>query len=766
MKAQERSLTKSPERRARGGARRWSMRLALAGVIMAGAGLAAAGVDGNEWHRWRGPEDTGASRATGLVESWTEADENLLWKADVAGRSTPIIMDGRVYVIHLVGDKATWKEEVVCLDESDGRILWKFAFPLFHTDVPADRVGWTSLAGDPETGNVYAHGVQGLFYCFDKRGNVKWVRSLTEEFNRISGYGGRTHTPIVDGDKVIISFLNSGLGSQGPARHRYLAMNKRTGEVIYWASPGGAPLDTTFSVPTVAVINGVRQMIAANGDGWVYGMKADTGEKIWGFQLSKRGLNSSLVVSGNRVYAMHSEDNVDNTEFGRVVCIDATGEGDVTKTHEVWRKEGFRAGYASPVLAEGRLYVLDNSGNLACLDPETGKEFWNIKTGKTSWGSPVWADGKIYVPEVDGAFHIVRAGEHSASIISTRHFKHPEIPLVDIRGCAAVANGKVFVLTRDGLYCLGKKDYKREEIEVADPPSVGEADDVPAHLQIVPGEIHLTPGERVKFQAHAYDFKGRHIGVAKGVEWAVTGLDGELKNGRFRASDDPTGQFGLVSATLNTPAGEVKAEARVRVYIELPFEEDFESFEAGKPGPSDWLGGSPVRFSIVDDGGNKVYRAQSEDARFQRSEVQMGPWTLKDYTLQVDMRAHERRRQRPDMGVLNSRYRIDLQGTLDEFRIVGWIPMPRVLKQEPMEMEPGVWYRLKSRVDHLPEGQGAVVRAKIWNRDEAEPETWIELEDPAPYTSGSPGLAAFALGEVDFDNIKITPSEPLAAAAE
>jgi hypothetical protein len=604
-----------------------------------------------------------------------------------------------------------------------------------------------------------------MFYCFDKRGRVKWERSLTEEFNRISGYGGRTHTPVVEGDKVIVSFLNSGLGAQGPGRHRYLAMDKKTGEVIYWATPGVQPLDTTFSVPTFAVINGVKQMIAGNADGWIYGMKADTGEKIWGFQLSKRGINASVVVQGNKAYAMHSEDNVDDTSLGRIVCIDVTGEGDVTKTHEIWRKNEFRAGYASPALAEGRLYALDNGGNLICLDAETGKTYWQIKVGKIAWGSPVWADGKIYVPEVDGEFHIVRAGEHSASIISSRLFTHPDIPLVDLRGCPAIANGKLFVMTRDALYCVGSENYKEKDIEIADLPELEEADAAATHLQIVPGEAHLDPGGTVKFTAHTYDFKGRHIGTVKDVEWTVKGLDGKMSKNRFQAADGIRGQFGLVEATYKTPAGELTAESRVRVHIGLPYEEDFEGLEAGKPGPNHWLGGSPVRFKVFEEEGNKFYRAQADNPQFLRSEVYLGPWRMSDYTIQVDMRANEKKRKLPDMGLINSRYQSGIRGTTDEFRIVGWIPMPRVLEVKEMPMEPDVWYRLKTRVDAAKDGKSAVVRSKIWKRDEAEPEAWtLELEDPAPYIQGSPALASFSLGEVDYDNIKLWPTEPLPIA--
>src|SRR5436190_1220376 len=56
--------------------------------------------NGNDWFNWRGPEFNGVSRETGLVSSWTKEDENLIWKAPVGGRSTPIIMNGRLYIIH------------------------------------------------------------------------------------------------------------------------------------------------------------------------------------------------------------------------------------------------------------------------------------------------------------------------------------------------------------------------------------------------------------------------------------------------------------------------------------------------------------------------------------------------------------------------------------------------------------------------------------------------------------------------------------------
>ena len=164
--------------------------------------------------------------------------------------------------------------------------------------------------------------------------------------------------------------------------HRYLAMDKRTGEVVWWAMPGGKPEDTTYSTPVVAVVDGRRLLIGGNADGGIYAMNARTGERVWGFRLSQRGVNANVVVDGCRVYAAHCDENYDSVAMGRVVCIDARGSGDITKTHELWRRDGLEIGYASPLLHNGRLYVVANSGVLFCLDAKTARRFgarwWDV----------------------------------------------------------------------------------------------------------------------------------------------------------------------------------------------------------------------------------------------------------------------------------------------------------------------------------------------------------------------------------------------------
>ncbi|MXW79456.1 MAG: PQQ-binding-like beta-propeller repeat protein, partial [Gemmatimonadetes bacterium] len=433
--------------------------------------LAASSAYPADWPSWRGPTQNGVSEETGLVASWSP-----IWHAEFTGRSTPIVLDGRVFVIGRRGEGIEHEGVVAAFDAQDGTLLWEHAYNIFHTTIPFNRVGWASLAGDPETGYVYAHTVSGLFLCFDRDGKVVWSRSLTEEFGRISGYGGRVHTPVVDEDLVIISYLSSNWGSHTPGRHRYFAFDKRSGELVWIATPGGRPLDTTYSVPVVATINGVRLLIGGNADGSIYAMKIRTGESVWGFKLSRRGINSSVVAAGDKVYAAHSEENLDNTALGRVVCIDATG-------NEVWRYDGVFAGYSSPIVHDGRLYITDNSANIHALDAETGQVHWIHNIGTVGKGSPVLADNRLYAPEVNGRFAIVAPDSDTAETLDLAEIAMPDGRPAELFGSPAVAYGRIYLSTEAGVYCLGDPaaQFKVSATAANYPREQAPADATPAH---------------------------------------------------------------------------------------------------------------------------------------------------------------------------------------------------------------------------------------------------------------------------------------------
>ena len=191
--------------------------------LLFGVTAASAG----DWIHWRGPNHNGTSNETGLVSNWQIDGENMAWKVDFIGRSTPIILNGKVYVIGRTGDGITMQKRVACFDAESGKMIWEHNSNVTHTTVPFTRVGWASMAGDAETGNVYAFGVDGIFTCYDgATGKIVWEHSHHEEYFRFSGYGGRTNTPFIDEDLIIISHVNNSWGDQQPMRPRFLAHDK------------------------------------------------------------------------------------------------------------------------------------------------------------------------------------------------------------------------------------------------------------------------------------------------------------------------------------------------------------------------------------------------------------------------------------------------------------------------------------------------------------------------------------------------------------
>ena len=677
-------------------------------------------------------------------------------------------MDGRVFAIMPVGEGPRSGERVVALDAATGQKVWERRFNVFHTDIVENRVGWTALAGDPETGLIYAHATGGELFCFNRDGEQIWKVSMTEELGRISGYGGRLHTPIVDEGRVIVSFLNSNWGNHGRPLHRYVAFDKRTGEIDWWSAPGGAPLDTTYSTPVVAVIGGKRMLVAPAADGNVYGMLARNGQKVWTFRLSKRGLNSSVVVDGDRVFVSHSEENLETPKMGSLVCIDGSKQGDITETGLLWRRDGYTFGYASPALANGRLYAVDNSANLYSIDPQTGDIHWKYSIGRVGKGSPVVTrDGVIYVGSQNGAFHILRDEGDRCVSLDRELFQRPDGAVEEIFGSPAIVNGRVYFMTRYAVFCLGKPgqtaksgqpDPGPQETAVAEPGSKGS-------LKLVPAEVTLPPGGKVKLKALQFDSVGS-LPTSVSVEWSVKGVPGKVgSDGTFTASGEQAYSAGLVSAKGD--AG-LSATARVRITPSLPIHEDFESIKTGTVPPG-WVGVGAKTQVVEQDG--KVLKKLASKARpsppFMRLRAYATPPIEGGYTVQADLLGKlARKRFKPDMGLINSRYRFIMMGMRKKLRIETWSPMPRLRHDVAFPWNPESWYRAKFAVKL--EGDQARIRAKVWPKGEAEPDTWnIEVMDPHPNREGSAGIYGYSVGttsksdgpEILFDNFKVMKND-------
>ena len=729
-----------------------SLRKYLAPLVVCVSILVPAAAAGQQWASWRGPDQNGVSDQSGLVSEWSRTGDNLIWSDNWIGRSTPAVFDGRACANGRSGDGVSKQEVVACWNAEDGTKLWEHKYNIANTTVPFNRVGWGNVTGDPETGYLYAMNIDGHLNVFDRDGGTVWSWRLAEELGRASGYGGRTSTPVIDEDRVILSVIGGMWGEYaGPPRHRYVAFDKRTGEVMWISTPGGNVADmNTQSVPIITVINGRRLLIDGNADGHIYALLARTGEKVWDFHLSQRGINVSPVIEGTTVYAAHSEENVDSGYMGRVVAIDATGSGDVTATHELWRADEVAVGFSTPAYHDGRLYLIDNSANLSALDAGSGAELWTTSVGNVGKSSPVWADGKLYVTEVNGNVTILQPGADGATVLDHEELHVEDGRYAEIYGSFAPAYGRLYLTSESGIYCIGDPDAPFEANDAPAPArGVETAPGEAASLQVVPAEVILSAGESASFRVLAFDANGRALGE-RSAQWSIEGLPGSSvsADGMLQSGSGAPNHGGKVMAS----AGGLSAIAQVRVFAPLPWSENFEN---GRP--PFWIGGGGS-LRAVDEGGQQMLRKGPSRTGIHRHALYMGPADMSGYTVQADAMATLKGRRRADLGVINSGYTLDLQGNAQRIQLQSWAAELRIDERVPFEWQPDVWYTLKLRVDI--EGDRALIRGKVWPRDDSEPADWtITTEDPLPVRQGSPGLVAYSPNDIFYDNVTVMENQ-------
>ena len=715
---------------------------------------AFAGTD--QWTHWRGASQQGTAEARGLPSTWSQSGENLLWHAPYGTRTAPLVMDGHVYLINLAGTGETAQERVMALDFNTGKVVWEHRFNVFLTDIVAHRVGNAALAADPETGYIYAHGVQGLFMCLDRDGKLVWEHSLTEQFGRISGYGGRVHSPFIDGDKVLIGVMNSSWGPHARPNHRFLALDKKTGETLWWSTTSGRPLDTTYSIPLLATVDDQRLFFSGMADGTIQALRADTGELVWSHPFSKRGINVSPAYADGRVFIGHSEENLESADMGRLLALDAaTGK-------ELWRIDGLAVGYSSPTLADNLLMVSDNSGNLYGIDPATGKELWSFNYGTAARGSGVYVDGKVYIGEMNGAYHILEVSRKGAKRLDEEVFRQEDGSPIEIFGSPAVAQNRVLLPTIQDIYCISteKKGAKAAKARRAKSQKSPKGSGKAASIQLVPAETWVSAGDSVSYEVKAFDAKGRTLGEVK-AELALKGLPGKLSGTTFTASATTNTSGGVVTAKY----GDLETSARLRVFPKLPYTEDFEDLKEGVP-PAGWITSKSKSQVVAFDGGKVLKKlANNPYPPFARMRNYVMPPLPAGYTVQADVYGKaKRKRFVPDMGLINSRYFMIMMGTVRKrvVRLVTWDPMPRLQVDVPFAWEAEKWYSAKLSYD-IVDGKG-IVRGKVWERGTQEPEAWtIEMTDPAPNTGGSPGLYGYSVAitdtspgtEIFYDNVKV-----------
>ncbi len=763
----------------------------LFGLVLLSAFSASSAVKSADWTHWRGPAQNGHSLEKGLPGEFDPALKekgNVIWTAPFGGRAAPLVMDGRIYVLQGFGDGLGESERVVCLEEKSGKKLWEHVERIYHSDIVSSRLGWTPLAADPANGTVFAHTTAGNLICLDNTGKLVWERQLTEEFGRVSGYGGRIVAPTFDSGLVIVGMLNSSWGDQARGANRFLAFDGKTGTVV-WINDTNLPLKVTYqSNPIVSVIGGQRLLITGASDGAIHAFKVRTGERVWNYAFSGGSVNPSPVVNGNLVYCSHGEENPGGGIIGKVICLDAGQLDPVTKKPKlVWEySKGQRFGLSSPALADGVLYVPEDSGDLFAFDAVNGKVLWRYRYATEIRGAPLVADGKLYIFDVKGRMSILKLNgkkapdEDDTFLYIVKETVKGKTVQTETNGTPIAVNGRLYFNTRTDLFCIG--DPKAKPVEVKYPPMPAETEYKPnavAGARLFPAEITVTPGATVKFAVVYVDANGREVksDLADKADWSIalpaktpTGaqppalvgtLTGTVTQATLALEKNPA-QQGYVDFKLGT----ITARARVRVAPVLPARTDFDKAPAGAS-PGGWVNTNGKYLIKKLPDGNQVLMKTNTDARppLAKAIAYITVPSASDYTIQADIMGGLVRDKLPDGGLVNSRYTLVLDGKPDAetkkrtIRITSWEVKPRINAVATFDWQPNTWYTMKLAIEHKP--NSAVLRGKVWKKGEPEPAAWtVEFEDTAPNRVGAAGLYGYIPNVIDNDG-KIEPGSEL-----
>ncbi len=415
------------------------------------------------WPHWRGPFFNGSTDEENLPTHWTTT-ENVVWSAPLAGAAaaTPIVWEDRVFLSGIDAERDAL--EARCVSRADGRLLWR-------QDVArgiAKDYRSNFASGSPVTDGevvVFFYG-SGDVVCFDLDGNRLWARNIQQDYGEFAFLWTFSSSPTLYDGKLYIQVLQRDVPVQGRGfddrknQSYLLALSPKTGKT-FWrhVRPSDAVGESreAFSTPVPFVFEGRSELLILGGDA-LTGHDPASGEELWrwGQWNPRRITHWRLVpspVAGDGVILACVP------KRGPVFAI-AAGQSGVLDEHAVvWESDPtskVSADVPTPAFYDGDFFIMnDIQRTLSRVDAQTGDVTWQLTMpGRGKYeASPLAADGKIYLVDFFGEVAVVDAA--GGTLIN----KVPmDDPLDDevVRSSVVAAHGQLLIRTTRRLYCVGR----------------------------------------------------------------------------------------------------------------------------------------------------------------------------------------------------------------------------------------------------------------------------------------------------------------------
>ena len=390
------------------------------------------------WTRFRGPNGQGISSEVNLPVTWS-AEDNVAWKTSIAGKgwSSPIVYDEHVFLTATTDEGVSC--QVICVNRKDGSVAWQTEV---HRQKPGTKRRQNSYATPtPVTDGtrVYAVFYDGTVVAVDFSGNLVWKNSEVKFFS-LHGLGA---SPVLAHGQLIMPFDGSSreetrIGFKVPWRHAVVLSLDAASGAVRWKGKRG---ESRVGHVTPILVDGGAQLVSAGGDR-VQGFDARTGKRIWSIYSRGEGVTPSPVVADGLIITSSG------FEAPTLRAIRLGGKGDVTKTHIAWEQKKGVPALASPLYVTPHVYTITRDNILHCIEASTGQVVWVHRLTGVHSASPVLADGKIYILSEDGVTLVLRPGPRYDEIARNK---------IDDRCLAsmAVSQGHFYIRSSKRLYSIG-----------------------------------------------------------------------------------------------------------------------------------------------------------------------------------------------------------------------------------------------------------------------------------------------------------------------
>lgn len=375
---------------------------------------------------FRGPNSLGVAYQKNIPTNWDGAtNQNIAWKVkiDYDGYNSPVIWGDRLFLTG--ADEES--RNVYCYNKNTGELLWIKAVkdipgsPSKAPDVTEDT-GQAAPTATTDGKNVYAIFANGDMIAIDMNGNQVWARNLGVPQNHY----GHSSSLLAYEDKVIVEYDHG-------RSAKVMAISTADGSEV-WSTSRSVKI--SWASPVIIHREG-RAEVVLIADPMVAGYDVQTGEELWKIECTYGEVGPSVAYSDGVIFALN--------EYASLVAISGGNQPQI-----LWEDFDYLSDVPSPVATKDLLFVVTSYGVVICHNAKTGEKYWEHEFDNGFYASPILAEGKIYLIDREGIMRIYKA-DKEFELIAEPALGEPTV------STPAFADGQIFIRTEEHLFCIENK---------------------------------------------------------------------------------------------------------------------------------------------------------------------------------------------------------------------------------------------------------------------------------------------------------------------